>query len=189
MTKNKSKSTLVKAVIELELNMFRTVSSTVFPPSEERLRNFMLMREMHHSIWPSSIVDAYLEEMNQAKAIGRNFISEKYACLEKRQCAMTDSHRIDELVATEMDWIVEITHQYPALLASFDSGVGEYIRCEYSALSSTTIAMISDFFVKAKAEGRNLIEERYSNLSLAMGYQSIQELEHALSLKSFAKAH
>lgn len=50
MTQNKTKSALIKKVTEIELEMFRLVNSTIYPPSQSKIENFSLMRRMHHSI-------------------------------------------------------------------------------------------------------------------------------------------
>lgn len=179
MTQNKTKSALITKVIEIELEMFRLVNSTIYPPSQERMDNFCLMRRMHHSVWPLSIIESYLEDLTQGKMIGRNFIAEKFACLENRIPTIKESRQIDEIVATELSWMAEIAPRYPTLFSPLDSAVGEYIQCEYAVLSNTTISKIRDCVVRAKAEGINLIEERYKNLCNAMGYKSIKAMERA----------
>lgn len=186
MTQNKAKSALIKKVIEIELEMFRLVNSTIYQPSQDRIDNFCLMRRMHHSIWPLSILDSYLEDLTQAKMVGRNFIAEKFACLEKRIPITKESHQVDEIVSTEIFWMAEIAPRYPTLLSPLDPAVGEYIRCEYAVLSNTTITKISDYIAKAKNKGINLVEERYKNLCHAMGYESMSAMENVAQVEECA---
>lgn len=186
MTHNKAKNALINKVIAIEQDMFRLVNSTIYPPSQDRMDNFSLMRRVHHSIWPLSIIDSYLEDLTQAKMIGRNFIAEKFACLEGRIPTIKESRQIDEIVATELSWMAEIAPLYPTLLSPLDSAVEVYIQCEYAVLSNTTITKIRDYLAKAKAKEINLVEERYQNLCHAMGYESITDMERAAQVEECA---
>lgn len=114
---------------------------------------------------------------------GRNFIAEKFACLEKRIPAIKESLQVDEIVDIELIWMAEVAEKYPTLFPPLESVVGEYIQCEYAVLSDTTINRISDYFSNARAEGTNLVEERYKNLCHAMGYESIIAMEHATQVE------
>jgi hypothetical protein len=58
---------LISQIVEIELEMFRTVNSTVHSPCQDYLNTFKTMRWMHHSVLPQAVLESYLEDLRLAK--------------------------------------------------------------------------------------------------------------------------
>ena len=168
---------LISQIVEIELEMFRTVNSTVHSPCQDYLNTFKTMRWMHHSVLPQAVLESYLEDLRLAKGKGRNFMTEKYARMENRIPPLKESPKLDEIVSIEMDWMRDIAERYPASFEHRGEGFRTYIACELEMLSDKTLDLLHGTVKSAQKQHRNLVEERYTNLFRKTGGISLRERE------------
>jgi hypothetical protein len=87
-------------------------------------------------------------------------------------------------VKIESEWQSEVRRKYPHILGGgevCDAGGFEiYLRGELETYSDQTLELYYQDLVQALKGGRNLSEERYGNMSLKLGYSSLEEHENAL---------
>lgn len=168
---------LISQIVEIELEMFRTVNSTVHSPCQDYLNTFRTMRWMHHSVLPQVILESYLEDLRLAKSSKRNFMTEKYARMENRIPPLKESPKLDEIVSIEMDWMRDIAERYPATFEQRGENFRTYIACELEMLSDKTLDLLHAAVCTAREQHRNLVEERYTNLFRKTGGMSLRERE------------
>lgn len=178
MRRDKEGKELVQKIIEVELEMFTSVNSTVYSPCQDRLKTFKIMRQMHHSVMPVDVLESQLNDLQKAVADGRNFMTEKYARMENRIPPLKESEKINQIVKVEMGWQEAVTGKYPNLFPEKNSGgFSNYLSCELETLSDRTLELLHAATMKAFDQGRNLVEERYDNLFKSFGYESIEARE------------
>lgn len=168
---------LISQIVEIELEMFRTVNSTVHSPCQDYLNTFRTMRWMHHSVLPQVVLESYLEDLRLAKDSRRNFMTEKYARMENRIPPLKESPKLDEIVSVEMDWMRDIAERYPATFEQRSENFRTYIACELEMLSDKTLDLLHAAVCSAHGQHRNLVEERYTNLFRKTRGMSLRERE------------
>lgn len=169
---------LIEQIVEMELEMFRAVNSSVHSPCQDHLRTFKLMRWMHHSVMPGAMLESYHADLVGARKAGRNFMVEKYARMENRIPPLKQSQAIEDIVDAEIAWMREVAHKYPLTFEGGGEGFKAYLSCELEPLSDRTLGLLREEVERAKKGNRNLVEERYDNLFKRLGYESLEDREN-----------
>src|SRR3974390_2181633 len=74
------KEDLIKAVLDLEWNMFQNIENVGGRTScQEEPATFEIMRSSQFENWSKATGDSYWDDLNEAKRRGENLIAEKYA--------------------------------------------------------------------------------------------------------------
>ena len=178
MTNEKgNREELVDAIIKFELDMFEQVRTAEPSLCKDRPETFRVMRRMTHSVLSTETLESYLEDLQKAKAEGRNLLTEKYARMDNRIPPLKINRLIGDIVELETRWMRELSQKYPH---SFRGGSGSfelYFSSELETYSDETLKLYFGDVSRAEKEGRNLAEERYTKLSQQIGYGSIDEME------------
>ena len=181
MTEEKrSREELLKSIIQIELDMFERVRTAEPSLCKDRPETFKVMRGTTHSVLSSATLESYLEDLNKAKAKGRNLLTEKYARMDSRIPPLKSNPIIDDIVKIEDRWTEELSRKYPHIFKS-RPGFKTYISCELETYSDKTLELYFEDVSKAEQEKRNLVEERYTTLFQQIGYSSIAEAEKKAS--------
>jgi len=167
---------LLNEIIEIELRMFDQVRTSEPSLCKDRPGTFKVMRGMTHSVLSTKTLQSYLEDLQKAKAEGRNLLTEKYARMDNRIPPLKTNPIIDDIVEIEAHWMEELSQKYPR---TFKRGPGFkiYLSSELETYSDETLKLYFGDVSRAEKEGRNLAEERYNRLSQQIGYGSIDEME------------
>ena len=167
---------LLDNIIEFEFDMFERVRTSEPSLCKDQPETFRAMRGMTHSVLSTKTLQSYLEDLQKAKAEGRNLLTEKYARMDNRIPPLKTNPIIDDIVEIEARWMEELSRKYPH---TFKRGPGFkiYLSSELETYSDKTLKLYFGDVSKAEKEGRNLTEERYNKLTKQMGYGSIDELE------------
>ncbi len=167
---------LLDNIIEFEFDMFERVRTSEPSLCKDRPETFRAMREITHSVLSTKTLQSYLEDLQKAKAEGRNLITEKYARMDNRIPPLKTNPIIDDIVEIEARWMEELSRKYPH---TFKRGPGFkiYLSCELETYSDETLKLYFGDVSRAEKEGGNLTEERYTKLTKQMGYGSIDELK------------
>ncbi len=194
------KEELIEAVYAIELDMFENVhhvNGKALCQSERDI--FRINRLSNLKTWPEEILGSYLYDLESAKALGFNLMSEKYARMMETTYAeeyekikdcipvLTDEKKklINKLTHILLDWESEIRHRYPFLdhrgrplysnqdsvvMTSFET----YTRGELSVLSMNTLELYLNHCENRINQGINGSEEIYKNMIVMYGYASLE---------------
>jgi hypothetical protein len=166
-------------VIALELKMFMAVRASEPSACQEHPEVFKVMRWMTHSVLSLEILKSYLIDLEEARAQGRNLMTEKYARMEDKIPRSKENDLIDEIVAIEMEWMRSLGNKYPLTFRGGNPGFRNYLSSELETYSDKTLDLYHEAVTEARSEGRNLAEERYDNLFRRLGYGSVEGREKA----------
>jgi hypothetical protein len=143
-----------------------------------------------------------LDDLREAKAEGRNLMTEKYARmmasthpdeyahLSEFLPPLSEGQRaiIEELVAYMVGWAEETAREYPAIAAngrpihSYEDGQGvtsieTYARGEISTYGSATLNYTQSWYHACRRDGINPQQVADRHLALLHGFPSLEEAE------------
>lgn len=166
---------LINKIIDIEWDMLSKVNAANSGNCQERPHAFRLMRWVSHSVLSEKVLESYLDDLQQGVKRGRNFMIEKYARMEEKLPSLNDNPIIAEIVQIEKDWKRKVSQKYPEHFPDSTENFENYFSCELETYSDHTIELYFEVVRTAKAEDRNLVEERYNNLFKKLGYKSIED--------------
>lgn len=167
---------LLDNIIEFEFDMFERVRTSEPSLCQEQPETFRAMRGMTHSVLSTKTLQSYFEDLQKAKAEGRNLLTEKYARMDNRIPPLKTNPIIDDIVEIEARWMEELSRKYPHTF-KLGPGFKIYLSSELETYSDQTLKLYFGDVSRAEKKGGNLTEERYAKLTKQMGYGSIDELE------------
>jgi hypothetical protein len=190
---------LLDQIVGLERRMFVAVRSSSPSACQQQWHTFATMRRMSHSVLSDEFLESYLSDLQEAfgpaaQAAGccaapvlseqaklcapsmrRNFFVEKYARIEDQMPQLNHNPRIAEIMAVELKWFLVVQQTFPELLRSSDA-FQRYEQAELETYSDNSLELMFRDVSTAEAAGRNLVEERYENLSRMLGFSSIAQM-------------
>lgn len=199
-----NKHDLVRNILKLEWEMFSSVRNKGGKAScQEDYRTFAIMRTAQLTVWSQTILASYFLDLLEAKEIGRNLMTEKYA----RMMEITYPEEYEEIkgllpkvsagaknmakgiLAVFSLWEEELTNQYPKVRehgrhrkseGNMDGSVSaeDYQYCEFLTYSERTLQLILEYI--GESPGHNLYMEELENMAKAYGYKNLEEAEQAL---------
>ena len=168
---------LLDNIIEFEFDMFERVRTSEPSLCQEQPETFRAMRGMTHSVLSTKTLQSYFEDLQKAKAEGRNLLTEKYARMDNRIPPLKVNPLINDIVKVESGWMRKLSQKYPHSFAGGSGGFELYLSSELETYSDETLKLYFSDVSAAEKEGRNLAEERYTKLFQQIGYSSIDEME------------
>jgi hypothetical protein len=168
---------LLNKIIEIELRMFEQVRTSEPSLCKERPETFRVMRGMTHSVLSTRTLQSYLQDLQKAKAEGRNLLTEKYARMDNRIPPIKTNRLIDDIVKIESRWMRELSQKYPHSFKGESGSFELYFSSELETYSDETLKLYFDDISRAEKKGTNLAEEGYTKLFQQIGYSSIGEME------------
>jgi len=168
---------LLNKIIEIELRMFERVRTSEPSLCKDRPETFRVMRGMTHSVLSTETLESYLRDLQKAEAEGRNLLAEKYARMDSRIPPLKVNPLINDIVELESGWMRELSQKYPHIFRGGSGSFELYLSNELETYSDDTLQLYFADVSRAEKEGGNLAEERYTKLSLQIGYSSIDEME------------
>ena len=169
---------LLNSIIEIELDMFQRVRTSKPSLIQESPENFRVMREVIHSVFSIETLGSYLEDLHEAKAEGRNLLTEKYARMQSLIPPLRINPVIGDILKIEGQWMRQLSEKYPRSFKGATAGFEKFLSSELETLSDKTLELYHRDTSRAEEEGRNLAEERYTKLFQRSGYNSISEVEN-----------
>jgi hypothetical protein len=172
------RAALLNRIIDAEWEMFRSVKASEPAACQEEEGTFRTMRWMSHAVLPNELLEALRFHLLEAAQAGRNLMTEKYARMEGLIPSLNESPLIPEIVALECTWMQALNRRYPLTFPGMGNRFQSYLACELETLSTQVLEGYHALLLAAEAEGRNLVEERYTLLFQRMGHASIEAREH-----------
>jgi hypothetical protein len=192
-------------IIEEEWRMFSSVrnqggkASCQYNPHE-----FCLTRAGQMLSWPQELREHWLDDLREAKAEGRNLMTEKYARmmasthpdeyarLSEFLPPLTEKQRevIEELVTCVVGWAEETAREYPAIAAGgrpihscedirgFTS-IETYARGEISTYGLATLHCTQSWYDECRRNGINPQQVADRHLAVWHGFPSLDAAEKA----------
>ena len=179
-----SKAELIDQILTAEFDMFQRVPTMTPTACQESEGGFRLMRGSAFETWSEATLESYLDDLLTALQENRNLLTEKYARMDDLIPPINLNPLIDDIVKIESEWQAEARRKYPHILGGGEvcnaGGFEIYLRGELETYSDQTLELYYQDLMQALREGRNLSEERYGNMSVKLGYSSLEEHENAL---------
>jgi hypothetical protein len=172
------KESLIEKILEIEIEMFKKVSTREPSLCKERPNTFKAMRRMGHSVLNLQTLNSYLEDLEKAKNEGRNLMTEKYARMDNKIIPIKRNRAIDSIVEIESNWMKNLSYKYPYTFRG-SNDFSHYLRCELETYSDKTLYLYLRDVSQAENTGRNLIEESYTRLFQQLYHKSIAEAEQS----------
>lgn len=173
----RSHKEILKGIIEIEYDMFQQIKTAEPSECQDQTKTFRLMREMTHSVLSTPTLESYLEDLQKAKTKDRNLLTEKYARMDNLIPPLKTNPLINDIVEIEVRWIKELSEKYPLTFKGKSLAPKMYLFSELETYSDRTLELYFRDVSKAKKEGENLAEKRYTMLFNKTGYGSIAEAE------------
>lgn len=196
-----NKKDLLEKIVDLEVKLFTSMKTEEEIPANT-LPAFRKMRWMTYSVLSEKTLSAWLTDLTQAIAEGRNTMIEKYLMIdgkmplpdEEEGCCCTTISKpikgqrkpicsdldIAEIVEIENHWQEQAAQKYPRSIQRMpDEGEAfmHYLMCELHTWKPTTVKLYREDVQKAVDEGRNLAVERYNNLYASIGKGSLAQVD------------
>lgn len=196
-----NRTELIEAIYAIELDMFENVHHTNGKAlCQSETDTFRIMRLSLLQTWPDELLSSYLYDLESAKALGFNLMSEKYARMMESTHpeeyvkikdflpVMTNEKKqmVNELTQILLDWEKEIFSRYPFLAqrgrpldSEEDSAAATsfetYTRGELSTYSMNTLSLYGALCDAMFKQGVNGAEVVYENMVRMYGYPSLEE--------------
>ena len=183
------KDTLVQNILDKEWEMFVRVKSDRPASCQSSPDKFRLIRGNQFETWTREMLTAYWEQLEEADAVGRNLLAEKYARMDNLIHPLTENILIFPIVTINERWQQELCELYPALfeqccrstnLSRDGRNFSIYLACELETYGDTVIELYYLNVKRAEDEGRNLAEEALLRLVRASGYRDLEHAERSL---------
>lgn len=191
----------IEAIYAIELDMFQSVQDTNGKaPCQAETDTFRVMRLSLLQTWPEELLASYLYDLEFAKALGFNLMSEKYARMMESTHPeeyekikddlpmMTEEKKllVSQLTEIMLDWEKDIFSRYPFLanrgrpLDSKDDSAATtsfetYTRGELSTYSLNTLSIYHYYCQEAYRQGFNRSESVYEGMVKMYGFPSLKE--------------
>jgi hypothetical protein len=167
------KQSVIKEILEIELEMFLTVRTEQRSSCQDYPESFKLHRRVQFTAWSEGTLNSYLKDLKNAVGEGVNLMTVKYA---------------------RMDGQEEMFKKYPYLMGgarplskSEDSArktsFETYLGGELETYSGATLELLYKDMSEKIKDGVNMSEEVYGYLVREMGYSSIDDAEMKAKIK------
>lgn len=188
-----AENAIVNGILDLEWEMFVRVKSAHPAVCQSAPDNFRAVRGSIFTMWTAEMLVAYLEQIESAKVLGRNLLTEKYARMDNLIPPLTDSPYIDKIVEINELWQKELEKKYPALYnrccrTTEPTGDGQnfsvYLRSELETYGDKTLELYYWNVKNAYDKNNNLSIEALEHLVQKSGYQDLEHAERCLNGES-----
>ena len=171
----------LREIIDLELGMFLAAPNEGgVSACQQRPETFRVMRRMTHEPLDDVTLTSYLTDLQEAAAVDRNLMVEKYARMDDRLPPLSTSPLLDEIADAELAFLEEASALFPHVIKR---GGGDmfrrYLRCELETLSQGTLESYAREVRRARSVGKNMAVERHRCLARLLGRGSLEEYEAA----------
>ncbi|MCR5251147.1 MAG: DUF4125 family protein [Lachnospiraceae bacterium] len=200
------KTRLIEAVVALEWEQFdRTENEGGRADCQDNWETFSVMRKSQYMTWPEELLVSFFSDLSDAKAHGRNLITEKYGRMMESTAPerykelepyfpKLDEDRLriqEEIIAIQIGWMEEFAKKYPKMADSarsihtsedtaYNTSYETYLRGEISTYSDGTLILYGRFIAGLAQAGRNLAAEIMGNTARLLGYKDLEDAEKRL---------
>ena len=192
---------MIDEIIQREWEFFQKVHNIGGRAScQDDFETFYLQRKGQFEVFYDNLLQSYLQDLKDAKAIGRNLVMEKYAYMMestdfqyfqtiKGDLPVLDFKQrelIDYICQVEVQMREEFNQKYPNLSSLMrdtyshedqqdDTSFETYLRGELSTYSPQTLWLYGQMIVDMLKRNENMIIQIMHKTIEAYGYSSLEE--------------
>ena len=197
-------TTLVEHVVRQEWTQFQEVHNDGGRAAcQSNWPVFHQMRASQFLTWSMALLRSYSEDLRQARANGRNLLSEKYGRMMQTTAPeqfeesiapyleKLDADRVEmqeRIIAIQVRWVVEFRAAYPGLGqamrlihtsedSQYATSFETYLRGELSTYSARTLDHYEALIEDCERKHNNLTEETVENTVKLGGFHTLNEAE------------
>jgi hypothetical protein len=182
---------LINEILDLEFEMFANVNPGNPASCQQNPTEFRLHRGSQFSVWSEDTLISYRDDLVKAAEAGDNLMTLKYARMQGIIEPINQSPIIDDIAAMELEFQKETQAKYPNFIGrgrplTNDSSATSfltYLKGELETYSEKTLQLLHRDLAQCKDSGRNWTEEVHESVVRKMGYESIEQVEKAISEK------
>jgi len=169
--------------------MFQAVRSATPAACQQSPEQFKRIRISLFSTWSEVLLASYLNDLEQARDLGRNLMMEKYARMDGMVEQSVRHPAIAPIVKIEQQWQREIERRYPMLYRRVcrknnsrgdGSDFSKYLQSELETYSLETIEQYFSHVNQAYKENHNLALQALDYLVRSNGFSDIEHAEQSL---------
>jgi len=196
---------VLRDILDLEWEMFHSVQGIDGPAAcQQDRKTFEIMRSSQLRGWKDEVAESYLDDLRQAKARGRNLMTEKYARMmeytspcEYRRIAPNlpplsaeAVSLIERIAQISVRWMEELVAKYPHVGAqgravrnsgdtAYSPSFETYTRGELATYGVRTLELLEKHYLDMAAAGENPAEVILRHTVAQYGYASLERAEAA----------
>lgn len=197
---------LIDQVVALEWQLFQNVANVGGRAAcQDNHETFSVMRSSQITAWSAVVLDSYLRDLTEAKAQGRNLLTEKYARMMEftapGEYARIQHHLpqleqqalllIERIVEIHMAWNAEISDRFPDIRkrgrpasSTGDmlniTSVETYLRGELATYSPRTLELYYQNALEQKDQNINGAQIVLDAMVQQYGFLSLAEANKAM---------
>jgi hypothetical protein len=203
----------LEEILGREWEMFQEVRGLDGPaPCQQDRKTFDIMRASQVRSWDQETARSYLDDLERARANGRNLMTEKYARMMEYtspcECRGIGSilpdldegtaHIVESLTASSVRWMELAAAEYPNVAArgrpihsyedgTFTTSFETYTRGELATYSRRTLQLLEEHFAAMAARGENPAVAVLRHTVEGYGYASLERAEAAIKARTSAQ--
>ncbi|MBQ9846122.1 MAG: DUF4125 family protein [Oscillospiraceae bacterium] len=172
---------------------------------------FAVMRRAQFTAWGEELVESWHKDLLDAKAQGRNLLSEKYAWMMRQTApyefrliskylhfpTILAEEMMEEIIETEVYWMEQYEKQYPYMASGnrpvrskmdteYETSFETYLRGELHTYSEHTLKLYLDMVRNLKKEGKSLSLIIMDAMVKAYGYKDIDNAERQQKIRTMS---
>lgn len=172
------KQELIGKIMDMEWEMFSSVQNRGGRAScQEDPDTFGIIRTSNFQTWSEGALESYLDDLEEARAAGRNLMTEKYARMEGIIPTLNPEvlPLIDQIVQRECRWVEELLEKYPDIKMArpiyssqdtpFAVSSETYSRGELETYSKRTLELYHQDNLDMESQGLSRIEMSVRNMA------------------------
>ena len=204
---NSNDNALAESIVRHEWNQFQQTNNEGGRAScQGNWPVFHQMRLAQFLTWPEELQTSYAKDLDDADAVGRNLITEKYGrmmastwpsqfheTIEPYIPKLSDARvaRQERVISQQVQWAADFRSRYPKLgdamrvlttaedtqeKTSFET----YLRGELGTYSDRTFALYETMIESKRKAGENITEQTLLNTVLLGGFDGLDDAEASL---------
>ena len=176
------KEGIVEQIVEIEVEMFRSVPTGQEPACRAHLEAMQLHRRGQFAGWSEQTCASYLQDLRRAKTAGKNLMTLKYARMDNLIPPLSENPLIHRIRQRFLRWQEEVIARYPNIMrgARDPDDFSNYLGAELETYSDETLELLAADVEACHREGGNMSLEVYRFLAGQSGYASLEQMEESL---------
>ena len=183
-----SKESIIKAILDLELEMFLAVNSREPAACQQNPQRFREMRKAQFLAWSLKTLESYYGDLKKALCQGKNLMTLKYARMDNLIPSMNTNPAISRIADIQLGWQRDMASRYPKIMSrgrsldDADEKTGgasfkTYLMGELETYSDQTLALLEADIYQYIENNENMTQIIYESMVAALGYLSLEEAE------------
>ncbi len=199
---NEDRELLIENIIALEWEAFDKVDNEGGRADcQDDYETFYIMRKSQYLIWTKPLLQSFLRDLNRAKELGWNLITEKYARMMESTCKeeyekLKDSLPfvseekkavVNQIVQIQVVFMEEFAKEFPRVAGNarvihtsedtyFRTSYETYLRGELLTYSDETLKLYGQFIVSLAGDNKNPAKMIMENTAKMYGYTDLSEI-------------